>query len=137
MRTHGKLLIPLLLLAAAAVAQDLPNLSPFVLQRFAVATPPPDFSTRPFDARMFHVEHSNPPVRWATPPVAPQARPMRIPMLRTLQQNRLIASLAGGIPAIARAFDEDAVARHRVDVGPLIDIDDGRIGIRMRIRLSQ
>ena len=133
---YGKLLIPLLLLAAPAAAQDLPPASPFVLHRISVTRPAPDFSTGYFHPEMFHVERETAPVRWEELRKAPP-RPVNIPLLRTLQQNRLVATIAGGIPALARAFDDDAAAKRRVDISPLIDLDDGRVGIRMKIRLAQ
>jgi hypothetical protein len=135
---YGKLLIPLLLLATPAAAQELPRASAFVLHHMTFAAQPaPDFSVSYFRPETFHVERTVTPTQWEAVPPVSQPRPLNIPMLRTLQRNRLVATIAGGIPALARAFDDDAATKRRFDIGPMIDIDDGRIGVRVKIRLSE
>ncbi len=139
MRMYGKLLIPLMLFAATAAAQDTPGLSPFVLHRYTVAAAAPDFSVQGFHATDLRTVRPAAPLYWdaLTPLPAPmQPRPLNIPMLKTLQHNRMVAMLAGGVPKLEQMFDEDSVSKHRVSVSPMLDFDGG-IGIRIKIKLPQ
>jgi hypothetical protein len=134
----GKLLIPLTLLSAAAAAQELPQFSPFVLHRYTVAAAAPDFSAQAFRATDLRTTRLATPTYWDAlrPMPTPNApRPLNIPMLRTLQHNRVIAMLAGGVPKLEQMFDEDSILKRRIAVSPMIDLDSG-IGIRVKIRLQ-
>lgn len=136
MRTYGKLLIPLMLLTATAAAQDSPGLSPWVLHHYSVAAATPDFSQQSFRATDLRTVRPVAPVYWDAPMTAPsnQPRPLNIPMLKTLQHNRLFALLAGNVPKLEQMFDEDSVSKRRISVSPMIDLDGG-IGIRVKIKL--
>jgi hypothetical protein len=136
---YGKLLIPLMLLTAIAAAQDLQQFSPFASHRYAaVSAPAPDFSAQAFRATDLRAIRPGAPLYWdaLTPlPQANQPRPLNIPMLKTLQRNRMVAMLAGGVPKLADMFDEDSVPKHRIAVSPMLDLDGG-IGVRVKIRLQ-
>lgn len=138
MKLYGKLLIPLMLLTATAAAQDTPGLSPWVLHHYSVAATTPDFSAQGFRANDLRAIRPAGPVCWDTfSPMAPpasQPRPLNIPMLKTLQHNRMVAMLAGSVPKLENMFDEDSVPKHRIAVSPMIDLDGG-IGVRIKIKL--
>ncbi len=139
MKLYGKLLIPLMLLTATAAAQDAPGLSPYVLHHYSVAAATPDFTAQGFRANDLRAIHPAAPVYWdaLTPLSQPnQPRPLNIPMLKSLQHNRMVAMLAGGVPKLEQMFDEDSVSKHRVSVSPMLDLDGG-VGIRIKIKLPQ
>jgi hypothetical protein len=142
----GKLFALVLLLIAAAtlaVAQDMPQA--FLLRRFAIA--PNAYLAPSFTMEAFHAsavaEGSPRSPRVAsgdwTPAAlpAPSARPFNLPLLRSLEKNRLVAMVAGAVPAMARVFDEDSAPKGRFSASPLIDVDDGRLGVQVKIRLSR
>ena len=138
MKLYGKLLIPLMLLTAAAAAQDVPGLSPFVLHHYTVSAAAPDFSAQGFRASDLRAIRPAGPLDWDAlrpmPAPAMQPRPLNIPMLKTLQHNRMVALFAGSVPKLEQMFDEDSVPKHRISVSPMLDLDGG-IGVRIKIKL--
>ena len=122
-------------LGCVAAAQDIPNFAPHAMRRYQIAAPTlaPEFSTAAFRTDQFRSFQPADPFRVLP---APPSTSRSFPMLKTFQRNRLIATLAGSVPALARAFDEDAPAQRRISVGPLIDVDDARVGVRVRIRFG-
>jgi hypothetical protein len=139
MKALSKWLIPFVLCASLSAAQDIPNFSPYAMRRFAAtpATAAPDFGSPAFRLGEFRARPTMDSFQWQPLAPAAQQRSHSTQMLKTLQRNRLIATVAGSVPAIARMFDEDAPSARRVSVSPLIDIDDGRIGVRVTLRLGQ
>jgi hypothetical protein len=142
----GKLFALVLLLIAAAtvaVAQDMPQA--FLLRRFAIAPNAymaPSFTVAAFRASA--VEEVSPrnlrtaSADWTLAALPAQtARPFNLPLLRSLEKDRLVAMVAGAVPALARAFDEDSAPKGRFSASPLIDLDDGRVGVQVKIRLSR
>ncbi|HSE49123.1 MAG TPA: hypothetical protein VLA96_07955 [Terriglobales bacterium] len=137
MKSSKVLMMFVLLAGGVAAAQDIPNFAPHAMRRYQVAGPAqaPEFSNTTFRADEFHAFQTPSRFRFE-PPAAPRSSARSFPMLKTFQRNRLVATLAGSVPALARAFDDDAPAQRRISVGPLIDIDDARVGVRVRIRFG-
>lgn len=138
MKSSKVLRVLLLFVGGAAAAQDIPNFSPHAMRRYQMAapTPAPQFSTTAFRVEEYRAFRAPNQFQFQPPAEAPRGRARSIPMLKSLQRNRLVATLAGSVPALASAFDEDAPQQRRFSVGPLIDLDDARVGVRVRIRFG-
>jgi hypothetical protein len=135
--SSAKLLFALLVLASAAAAQDIPHFAPVAMRRFVIA---PAEAAPVFTHPAFHAANMQlaPPVTgFGWEPERPAPRRAALPLLRTFQRNRLVALVAGGVPALERAFDDDAAPRRRLSVSPLIDLDDGRVGVRVKLRFAR
>lgn len=138
MKSSKVLMMFVLLAGGVTAAQDIPNFAPHAMRRYQMAGPAqaPEFSNTTFRAEEFRAFQTPSRFRLQQPAAAPRSSARIFPMLKSFQRNRLVATLAGSVPALARAFDEDAPQQRRISVSPLIDIDDARVGVRVRIRFG-